>query len=87
MSSRQREDALPGLRSSLTAEFAPVTGTTAFGTTVRTDGGRMLMTPNWKSVTLVLLVLYPTVMLLLYAVMLLLFGSATWLQFWDYASP
>ncbi|QIV85254.1 antibiotic biosynthesis monooxygenase [Mycolicibacterium frederiksbergense] len=153
MSSRQREDALPGLRSSLTAEFAPVTGTTAFGTTVRTDGGRMLMTPNWKSVMLVLLVLYPTVMLLsrflgpvldrlgaepwlslwlsqvisvtamqwwlmpwasrpfrrwldpvdgagwrsslagasvillLYAVTLLLFGSVTWLQFWDYASP
>ncbi|MDO0973219.1 antibiotic biosynthesis monooxygenase [Mycolicibacterium frederiksbergense] len=153
MSSRQREDALPGLRSSLSAEFAPVTGTTAFGTTVRTDGGRMLMTPNWKSVMLVLLVLYPTVMLLsrflgpvldrlgaepwlslwlsqvisvtamqwwlmpwasrpfrrwldpvdgagwrsslagaavillLYTVTLLLFGSVTWLQFWDYASP
>lgn len=153
MSSRQREDALPGLRSSLSAEFAPVTGTTAFGTTVRTDGGRMLMTPNWKSVMLVLLVLYPTVMLLsrflgpvldrlgaepwlslwlsqvisvtamqwwlmpwasrpfrrwldpvdgagwrsslagaavillLYTATLLLFGSVTWLQFWDYASP
>lgn len=153
LSSRQREDALPGLRSSLTAEFAPVAGTTAFGTTVRTDGGRMLMTPNWKSVMLVLLVLYPTVMLLsrflgpvldrlgaepwlslwlsqvisvaamqwwlmpwaskpfrrwldpvdgagwrsslagaavillLYAVTLLLFGSVTWLQYWDYGSP
>lgn len=153
MSSGRREAVLPGLRSSLTAEFAPVFGSTGFGTTVRTDGGRVLMTPSWKSVMLVLLVLYPTVMLLsrflgpvldrfgaepwlslwlsqvvsvaamqwwlmpwasrpfrrwldpvdgagrrsslagaavivlLYGATLLLFGSVTWLQFWDYASP
>ncbi len=63
-SSRQRENALPSLRSSLRGDFASVSGTTAFGTTVRAEGGRVLMTPNWKSAMLVLLVLYPTVMLL-----------------------
>ncbi|TQK30260.1 antibiotic biosynthesis monooxygenase [Arthrobacter sp. SLBN-53] len=63
-SSRQRENALPVLRSSLRGEFSSVSGTTAFGTTVRTEGGRVLMTPNWKSAMLVMLVLYPTVMLL-----------------------
>ncbi|MBJ7466385.1 MAG: antibiotic biosynthesis monooxygenase [Mycolicibacterium sp.] len=84
MSSRQREDALPGLRSSLTAEFAPVAGTTAFGTTVRTDGGRVLMTPNWKSVMLVLLVLYPTVMLLsrFLGPVLDRLGAEPWLSLW-----
>lgn len=85
MSSRQREDALPGLRSSLTAEFAPVSGTTAFGTTVRTDGGRLLMTPNWKSAMLVLLVLYPTVMLLSRFLGPMLdrwFGAEPWLALW-----
>lgn len=84
MSSDQREAALPGLRSSLTADFAPVSGTTAFGTTVRTDGGRMLMTPNWKSVMLVLLVLYPTVMLLsrFLGPVLDRFGAEPWLSLW-----
>ena len=84
MSSGQREAALPGLRSSLTAEFAPVSGTTAFGTTVRSDGGRMLMTPNWKSVMLVLLVLYPTVMLLsrFLGPVLDSLGAEPWLSLW-----
>lgn len=84
ISSGQREAALPGLRSSLTAEFTPVSGTTAFGTTVRTDGGRMLMTPNWKSVMLVLLVLYPTVMLLsrFLGPVLDRFGAQPWLSLW-----
>lgn len=84
MSSGRRADALPGLRSSLTAEFAPATGTTAFGTTVRTDGGRMLMTPNWKSVMLVLLVLYPTVMLLwrFLGPVLDQLGAEPWLSLW-----
>lgn len=84
MSSVQREAALPGLRSSLTAEFAPVSGMTAFGTTVRSDGGRVLMTPNWKSVMLVLLVLYPTVMLLsrFLGPVLDRFGAEPWLSLW-----
>lgn len=84
MSSGEREAALPGLRSSLTAEFAAVSGTTGFGTTVRTDGGRMLMTPNWKSVMLVMVVLYPTVMLLsrFLGPVLDRFGAQPWLSLW-----
>jgi antibiotic biosynthesis monooxygenase (ABM) superfamily enzyme len=84
MSSQQRADALPGLRSSLTAEFAPVSGTTSFGTTVRTDGDRILMTPNWKSAMLVLAVLYPTVMTLSRFLGPVLdgWGAQPWLSLW-----
>ncbi|MGK2854254.1 MAG: hypothetical protein ACSLE3_09160 [Microbacteriaceae bacterium] len=84
ISSRQREAALPSLRSSLTAEFASVSGTTAFGTTVRTHGGQILMTPNWKSAMLVLLVLYPTVMLLsrFLGPVLDRLGADPWLSLW-----
>lgn len=63
-SSPQRVADLPGLRSSLTGDFVSMSSTTPFGTTVRTEHGRILMTPNWKSAMLVLLVLYPTVMAL-----------------------
>ena len=41
-----------------------MTSTTPLGTTVRTEHGRIVMTPNWKSAMLLLLVLYPTVMTL-----------------------
>lgn len=83
-SSRQREAALPSLRSSLSGEFASVSGTTGFGTTVRTEGGRMLMTPSWKSVMMVLLVLYPTVMLLsrFLGPVLDEVGAEPWLSLW-----
>lgn len=60
----ERAQALTPLRSVLTEEFAPLTSTTPFATTVRIENGRTLMTPNWKSAMMVLLVLYPTVMLL-----------------------
>jgi uncharacterized protein len=84
ISSRQREDALPELRSSLSGEFDSVSGTTSFGTTVRTDGDRMLMTPNWKSVMLVLAVLYPTVMVLsrFLGPVLDEWGAEPWLSLW-----
>jgi uncharacterized protein len=84
ISSRQRETTLPTLRSSLTAEFASVSGTTSFGTTVRTDGGRVLMTPSWKSVMVVLLVLYPTVMTLsrFLGPVLDEWGAEPWLSLW-----
>lgn len=83
-SSRRREDALPGLRSSLTTDFDSVSSTTSFGTTVRTEGGRMLMTPNWKSVLMVMLVLYPTVMLLSRFLGPILdgLGAEPWLSLW-----
>lgn len=64
MRSAERTEALAGLRSTLSEDFSAVSNTTPFGTTVRIEDGRTLMTPNWKSVMLVLLVLYPTVMLL-----------------------
>jgi hypothetical protein len=41
-----------------------VSATTPFATTVRTENGRTLMTPDWKSAMVVLLVLYPIVMIL-----------------------
>lgn len=84
ISSRQREAALPTLRSSLSREFASVSGTTPFGTTVRTDGGRLLMTPNWKSAMMVLLVLYPTVMTLsrFLGPVLDRLGAEPWLSLW-----
>ena len=62
--SGRRSAALENLRETLSRDFDIVSGTTPFGTTVRVQDGRTLMTPNWKSAMLVLAVLYPTVMLL-----------------------
>ncbi|KMO69709.1 antibiotic biosynthesis monooxygenase [Mycolicibacterium chubuense] len=62
--SDERGAALAPLRETLSRDFSAVSGTTPFGTTVRVQDGRTLMTPNWKSAMLVLAVLYPTVMLL-----------------------
>lgn len=62
--SDERGAALANLRETLSRDFDIVSGTTPFGTTVRVQDGRTLMTPNWKSAMLVLAVLYPTVMLL-----------------------
>jgi uncharacterized protein len=64
LDSAERDHALPGLRSSLSKGFSSVSSTTPFATTVRVQDGKTLMTPNWKSAMLVLLVLYPTVMVL-----------------------
>lgn len=62
LGSAERGAALERMRTTLSRDFS--TGTTPFGTTVRVQDGRTLMTPNWKSAMLVLAVLYPTVMLL-----------------------
>ncbi len=62
LASAERDAALERMRDTLSGDFS--TGTTPFGTTVRVQDGRTLMTPNWKSAMLVLAVLYPTVMLL-----------------------
>lgn len=84
LQSAQRSDALQGLRSTLSKDFSTVTNTTPFGTTVRIEGGRTLMTPNWKSAMLVLLVLYPTVMLLsrFFGPALDRIGAEPWLALW-----
>jgi antibiotic biosynthesis monooxygenase (ABM) superfamily enzyme len=82
--SGERDQALPGLRSSLTHGFAAVSSTTPFATTVRVQDGRTLMTPNWKSAMLVLLVLYPTVMVLsrFFGPVLDRVGAEPWLALW-----
>jgi len=82
--STERDTALPGLRSSLTKGFSAVSSTTPFATTVRIQGGRTLMTPNWKSAMLVLLVLYPTVMLLsrFFVPLVEHTGAGPWLALW-----
>ena len=82
--SGERDEALPGLLSSLTRGFAAVSSTTPFATTVRVQDGRTLMTPNWKSAMLVLLVLYPTVMVLsrFFGPVLDHVGAEPWLALW-----
>ena len=82
--STQRDAALAPLRSVLTEEFAPLTSTTPFATTVRIENGRTLLTPNWKSAMMVLLVLYPTVMLLSRFVGPFFdgWGAQPWLALW-----
>ena len=82
--SAERTEALSGLRSTLSKDFATVSNTTPFATTVRVEDGRTLMTPNWKSAMLVLLVLYPTVMLLsrFLGPVLDRAGAEPWLALW-----
>ncbi len=64
LSSPARAGALPDLRSLLTRDFSEMTSINTFGTTVRTQDNTTLVTPKWKSALLVLLLLYPTVMVL-----------------------
>lgn len=82
--SQEREQALPGLRSSLARGFSTISQTTPFATTVRVQDGRTLMTPNWKSAMLVLLVLYPTVMGLsrFFGPLLDRAGAEPWFALW-----
>ncbi len=84
LQSAERDRALPGLRSSLSKGFSAISQTTPFATTVRVQDGRTLMTPNWKSAMLVLLVLYPTVMVLsrFFGPLLDHAGAEPWLALW-----
>ncbi|WP_110802307.1 antibiotic biosynthesis monooxygenase [Mycolicibacterium iranicum] len=84
MRSTERAEALQGLRSTLSRDFSVVSNTTPFATTVRVENGQALMTPNWKSAMLVLLVLYPTVMLLsrFLGPALNDLGAQPWLSLW-----
>ncbi|AFM15240.1 hypothetical protein Mycch_0420 [Mycolicibacterium chubuense NBB4] len=84
MRSAARTEALSGLRATLRKDFSAVSNTTPFATTVRTEDGRTVMTPNWKSAMLVLLVLYPTVMLLSRFLGPVLdgLGAGPWLGLW-----
>ncbi len=84
LKSDERTEALDSLRSSLTREFSMVSSTTTFGTTVRTENGRVIVTPKWKTAMLILLVLYPTVMLLsrFLGPVFDSMGAAPWLAMW-----
>lgn len=84
LQSRERDEVLGELRSSLTKEFAPVSSTTPFATTVRTENGTTMMTPDWKSAMILLLVLYPTVMILsrFLGPVLDHLGAPPWLAMW-----
>jgi antibiotic biosynthesis monooxygenase (ABM) superfamily enzyme len=85
LSSDERMNALGGLRSSLTHEFSLVSSTTAFGAMIRTENGRTAVTPNWKTAMLILLVLYPTVMLLsrFFGPVLDELGAPPWFGLWS----
>ena len=84
LESGQRRDALQTLRSTLVKDFATFTQTTPFGTTIRVEDGQTKLTPGWKSAMLVLLVLYPTVMLLSRFVGPVFegLGAGPWLTIW-----
>ncbi|MFE7743735.1 antibiotic biosynthesis monooxygenase [Nocardia sp. NPDC057455] len=84
MRSDERTAALPDLRSKLTEDFTVEAHTTPFGSTVRTVDGETRMTPTWKTAMLVLLVLYPTVMVLsrFLGPVLDRMGAPPWLALW-----
>ena len=84
MRSSERGEALSGLRTSLTKDFSVISDTTPFATTVRIENGQTSMTPNWKSAMMVLLVLYPTVMILsrFFGPVLDRIGAEPWLALW-----
>lgn len=84
LSSRQRMEALPTLRSALDDDFSAFSHTTPLGTTVRIENGKTEMTPSWKTAMLVLMVLYPTVMLLarFLGPVLDRVGAEPWLAMW-----
>ncbi len=84
MESAERQRALPTLRSQLSRDFTVITRRTAYGSILRVEDGETLVTPNWKSAMLVLLVLYPTVMTLSRFLGPVLdgWGAEPWLSMW-----
>ena len=84
LKSNQRQESLSSLRSTLARDFSTASHTTPFGTTVRIENGETELTPSWKSAMLVLMVLYPTVMLLsrFLGPQLDRLGAEPWLSMW-----
>ena len=64
MGSSERSSALAQLAPLLQSEVGAFTSRTPFGSVVRVEAGKPRVTPDWKAAMTVLLVLYPTVMLL-----------------------
>jgi uncharacterized protein len=84
LSSRERSEALPELRSELTEDFEVLVSSTPFGSILRFTNGKAQVTPRWKTGMLILLVLYPTVMTLSRFVspVLVDHGAPIWLSTW-----
>ena len=84
LSSRERSEALPELRSELTEDFKVVVSSTPFGSILRFANGKAQVTPRWKTGMLILLVLYPTVMTLsrFLSPVLVDHGAPLWLSTW-----
>ena len=64
LSSPERAAKLDVLRGYLVQDFEQITRRTPFGSIVRVVDGQTRTTPNWKTAMVVLMVLFPTVMLL-----------------------
>ena len=75
LSSPERHAQLGVLRGYLVNDFEQVTRSTPFGSIVRVVDGQTKSTPNWKIAMVVLMVLYPTVMLLARFVSPWLYGN------------
>lgn len=84
LKSNQRKESLSSLRATLQRDFSTASHTTPFGTTVRIENGKTELTPSWKSAMLVLMVLYPSVMLLsrFLGPQLDRVGAEPWLAMW-----
>lgn len=64
LNSPERVSLLENLRRQLDSDFESYTRSTPFGSIIRFEGDNARVTPKWKVAMVVLLVLYPTVMLL-----------------------
>lgn len=80
----ERAQVLGELRSNLEQDFSSSFAANSFGSIVRVADGRSAATPEWKVGMMVLLVLYPTVMVLSRFVGPYLdqWGAAPWLSMW-----
>ena len=80
----ERAQALGELRSNLEQDFSSSFEANSFGSIVRVEDGRPAATPEWKVGMMVLLVLYPTVMVLSRFVGPYFdqWGAEPWLSMW-----
>lgn len=84
VTSDERARRLAELRPLLRKDFVTLSVDAPFGSIVRIDHGRTSVTPRWKTAMVILLVLYPTVMMLSRFVGPVLrdWGTAPWLSVW-----
>ena len=84
MASDERSRRLGQLRPQLRKDFDTLSVDAPFGSILRIDHGRTTVTPRWKTAMAILLVLYPTVMLLsrFLGPALRDWGAEPWLTTW-----